>query len=132
MLNSTDRSQLDVSQQERDLGVIIDNQLSFGKEIEARVTKANKIAGLIRRTFTHLDNNTFVLLFTALVRPHLEYAAVVWEPRWKKHIQKVEGVQLRATRMLPGMSSLDYPSRLKRLNLPSLAFRRLRGGMIET
>ena len=38
----------------------------------------------------------------------------------------------RATNLVPGLSQLDYEDRLKRLSLPTLAFRRLRGHMIET
>ena len=32
--------------------------------------------------------------------------------------------------MIPGIGHLDYPNRLRRLKLPTLAYRRLRGDMI--
>ena len=32
---------------------------------------------------------------------------------------------------MDGLSNLDYPERLKRINLPTLAYRRQRGDMIE-
>ena len=44
----------------------------------------------------------------------------------------LENVQVRATKLVDGLSHMDYPDRLKRLNLPTLAFRRKRGDMIET
>ena len=68
----------------------------------------------------------------ALVRPHLEYANSVWCPYRKKDIDAIENVQRRATKMLPNLSTLSYPDRLRKLKLPSLRFRRLRGDMIET
>ena len=48
-----------------------------------------------------------------------------------KPITALENVQRRATKLLPGYKELDYKERLKRLNLPTLAYRRLRGDMIE-
>jgi hypothetical protein len=69
---------------QKDLGVIVDGKLSFSEEIGHRVKKANSIVGIIRRSFTYLDNATFALLFKALVRPHLEYAAPIWNPHLKK------------------------------------------------
>ncbi len=40
-------------------------------------------------------------------------------------------MQRWATRQLPGMRDLSYPDRLKRLNLQTLAYRRVRGDMIQ-
>jgi ribonuclease P/MRP protein subunit RPP40 len=70
-------------------------------------------------------------LYVAIVRPHLEYANVVWHPRFQKDKHLLEQVQHRATRLVPGFSALSYEERLRRLNLPSLSYRRLRGDMIE-
>ncbi len=47
-------------------------------------------------------------------------------------IEKVEGVQRRATMMLPGMKGVEYPDRLKTIGLPTLKYRRQRADMIET
>ena len=48
-----------------------------------------------------------------------------------KLIDAIEGVQRRATKMIPEIKKLSYPDRLKFLNLPTLAYRRARGDMIE-
>ena len=86
---------------EKDIGVTIDQHLNFEKHIQTQINKTNQIVGLTRRSFVHLDNRTFSLLFKALVRPHLEYASSVWSPYKKKDIEAIENVQKRATRMLP-------------------------------
>jgi len=44
----------------------------------------------------------------------------------------LEGVQHRATRMVSGFSNISYEERLKRSDLHSLAYRRVRGDAIET
>ena len=61
---------------EKDVGVTIDNKLSFDIHITKKVNKANSIIGLgvIRSTFEYLDLKTFRMLYVSLVRPHLEYA----------------------------------------------------------
>ena len=109
----------------KNLGVLIDEDLSFEEHISTKVRKANQIMGLIRRSFTYLDEKSFVKLYTALVRPHLEYARRVWSPHLKKHQDLIEKVQMRATKLVDHLGGLDYSERLKRLNLPSLAFPRL-------
>ena len=122
---------LNVSYEEKYLGVIIDSKLTFDKHISAKINKANSVMGIIRRTMEYMDEEIFRLLYTAMVRPHLEYANPVWCPFLKKHINAIENVQRRATRLVPGLAELSYPERLRRLRLPTLSYRRYRGDMIE-
>ena len=60
------------------------------------------MVGNIRLTFQHLDAEMFLKLYKLLVRPHLEYANQVWVPQLRKHIELLENVQRRATKMIPG------------------------------
>ena len=117
---------------EKDIGVFIDNKLTFKDQITSKTNKANTIMGIIRRNFEHLDKTTFMLLYRSLVRPHLEVSNSAWFPILKQDIDTIEDVQRRATRQLPGFRDLDYEQRLRLLGLPSLTYRRLRGDMIET
>ena len=87
--------------------------------------------GLIRRTFEFLDKETFIPLYKSLVRSHLDFASPVWAPHFLKHIRQIENVQKWATKQLPGYRNLSYPSRLRKLRMPTLAYRRLRGDLIE-
>ena len=118
-------------QMENDLGVSVDSNLSFENHMATKISKANQIVGLIRRSFAFLDADLFKRLYIAFVRPHLEYAHPVWSPHLKKYISNIERVQRRATKLIDGFKNLEYQERLLRLNLPTLAFRRLRGDMIE-
>ena len=110
---------------------MVDDKVAFDKHMQQQVNKANSIMGLIRRTYTFLDETSFRYLFQALVRPHLEYAEAVWSPFTKKDIDTIEKVQKRATKLIPSLKNMDYPNRLKKLKMPTLQYRRLRGDMIE-
>ena len=86
---------------------------------------------MVRRSYTFLDKDTLLKLFKSLVRPHLEYAHSVWPVTYKKDMTLIENVQRRATRMVPELKGLEYEERLCALKLPSMAYRRIRGDVIE-
>ena len=130
--NSSQSHNLEKVKEEKDLGIIIDDRLNFEKHINTKVNKANQIMGLIRRTFSFLNESIFLHLYKSIVRPHLEYAVHCWHPMRKKDISSIENVQRRATRMVPTLKGLTYPQRLQKLKIPTLVFRRMRGDMIET
>ena len=116
---------------EKDLGVNIDEELKFSKHISIQVGKANKLLGLLRRGFMLLDKISLPSLYKSIIRPHLEYANVVWHPRYKGDEEQLERVQRRATKLIPELKDMQYEDRLKELKLPSLYYRRARGDMIE-
>ena len=127
------RVKLEPTTEETDLGVIVDKDLTFTKHITSKVNKANRLVGLIRRSFSYLDKDSMRTLFTAIVRPHLEFGNVAWSPHHKKYINMIEKVQRRATKCVPGMKDKEYEERLREMNLPSLVKvdRRKRGDLIE-
>ena len=57
----------------------------------------------------------FVTLYKHLIRSHLEYNNSVWSSHKKSDIEKLERVQKRATKMIPGMPKISYPDRLRNL-----------------
>ena len=83
---------------EKDIGVVIDEELSFDKHICEKVNKANYISAVLRRTFRNLNADILLPLYKTLVRTHLDYANSVWAPCKKKYIDKIESVQKRATK----------------------------------
>ena len=113
--------------QEKDLGVIIDSELTFEAHIFSKIKKANSIVGLIGRSFDYLSPEMFRTLFIAFVRPHLEYVQAVWSPS----TLTIESVQRRATRLISGYKNRSYEDRLCIIKLPSLKIRRRISDMAE-
>ena len=116
---------------EKDLGVHVDNKLNFETHINKRIKAANRVLAIVRRTFYHMTAPIFRQVFKGLVRPILEYAQSVWSPKSKRLISDIEDVQRRGSKLIPGFYNLSYPERLRRLKMPTLAYRRARGDMIE-
>ena len=115
---------------ERDLGVEMDHLLKFREQAATAVGRANRILGLIKHSFAHIDSKTLPLLFKTMVRPHLEYCNQIWGPFNVADTKLVERVQRRATRLVPELRRLPYEERLKKLHLPTLQYRRRRGDLV--
>ena len=108
------------------LGVMLSSDMSWLHHIEGVCSKARKILGLIyRRFYQHADSRTLIHLYTTLIRPHLEYAAPVWNPYHLNEITLLEGVQKFALRLCAKNWNLGYCELLNLFNLPSLENRRL-------
>ena len=114
----------------KDLGVLIDTRLSFQAHAESKIATANKLLGMIRRTFSFMDTTLLSWLFKAMVRPHLEYCHTVTHPRTVAQTQAIEGVLRRASKLIQELRDLPYEARLRRLKLPTMFYRFRRGDMI--
>ena len=111
---------------ERDLGVVIQNDLKVTEQCTKVVKTANKILGMINRTISFKTKDNIVRLYKSLLRPHLEYCVQSWRPHLVKDINLLEKVQRRATRLIPTLKGLSYEQRLHALSLTTLECRRLR------
>ena len=67
MGSSAELHQICTVDEENDLGIMFSRDFKFRSHIHKMVQKANKVLGVINRTFKYLDPNIMHLLYTSLV-----------------------------------------------------------------
>uniref|UniRef100_A0A2H1VC59 SFRICE_022052 n=1 Tax=Spodoptera frugiperda TaxID=7108 RepID=A0A2H1VC59_SPOFR len=115
----------------RDLGVIMDTKVNFRSHIDNIVTKSARLLGFLKRSTRGFRLvRTKIVLYNALVRSHLEFASVVWNPHYAVHSQRIESVQRAFTKHLAWTfgdisSRCPYEQRLQCYSMDTLRNRRL-------
>ena len=115
---------------EKDLGVTFDTSLKFRQHIGNMIAKANSRVGLVKRAFSKLNT-----VSNYCINPWLDQSsntAVQFGIHYIKETnRKLIRVQQRATKLVPHLSALSFPERLRELNLTTLHYRRKRTDMIQ-
>ena len=124
-------SSLKLVRTHRDLGLLIDYSLRFHPHIAEIVRKSSGLANQLLRSTVCRSPKFMVSLFISHIRPILDYCSTVWNHGYLGDMKKLESVQRRWTMNVSGLEGLEYPARLRRLNLFSIKGRLERSDLIK-
>ena len=104
-------SQVTQVHEQKHLGLILENNLSFDKHLDGKMRKAKKNICILKHLSKYLPLKTLVQMYKALVRSHLDYCDIIYhiptkltEQGLKLHtlMEKVESIQYQAALAITG------------------------------
>jgi ribonuclease P/MRP protein subunit RPP40 len=114
----------------KDLGVLLDKNLSFSDHCTYIVKKARRTTGIVLRCFSSGKVSLLKKAYLTYIRPQVETASQVWNSISVKDSKRLESVQRHFTKMLflkCGLSrTASYEQRLRFLGLDALRLRRFK------
>ena len=125
-----DLHNIEVSQCEKILGVLLVCNLFFKEHVNKAAKKACKMCNIIFTNFKNINNCTLTDQYKCYVRPILEYVSVVWSPNHVYLMDLIENIQRNFTKRLPGLYYMNYCDRLYLRNLEPLEVHRLNNDVI--
>ena len=103
------RNILDYETEEKDLGVIVDNNFSWTEQHNQIINKASQMLGLLKRTCHFVvSNHRKRTLYLAMVRSQFEHCSQIWRPVTPTQISTFECLQKNAIKWILNEEFISY------------------------
>ena len=83
--NSTD---VQITDSQKHLDLILDSKLNFNEYIESKITKCNKIIGLMKKLSLTLSRKSLLTIYKSFGRPNIDYADIIYDKPFKESLKK--------------------------------------------
>ena len=99
--NSTD---VQIADSQKHLGLILNSKLSFNEHIESKITKCNKIIGLLKILSLIISRKSLLTIYKSFVRTNLDYADTIYDkPLNESFKRKIEMAQFNTALIITGV-----------------------------
>ena len=93
-------SNISVCEFSKYLGVTIDHRLNFKPHILSLKTRVSRSVGILSKLRSTFPSPTLLLLYHALVQPHLAYGLPLWGSTFKTYLSKLQILQNKALQII--------------------------------
>ena len=113
------------------LGVLISDDLKWDKHIDHICSKVRKLVGMIyRNLYQYSDPSFLLMLYKTIVRPHLEYCSILWDPHQSYLNNQLQSVEKFALRVCLKLWGTSYENLIVSADIPPLEVRRNRNKLL--
>lgn len=106
------------------LGVVADSNLKSSVQLAESVFKAYSMLAMFNRTVAHLIPEVFISPYSAFVHSQLDYCIHAWSASLHRDVRRLERLQQKGTRIVPGLHHESCEERLQSLDKFSFEFHR--------
>ena len=102
-----DNNQLTEVSNVKFLGLQIENNLTWKKQIKHVESKVSKGLGILKQLRKIFDNDTLYMIYCTLIFPYIDYCNEIWGNTFSSHVQKLSILQKKAMRIIDGLNYRD-------------------------
>ena len=73
------KTEVRTSQSQKHLGLILDKRLNFTEHINSKISKCDKLIGIIKNLSISVPRNALLRFYKSFIRPDLDYAHIIYD-----------------------------------------------------
>ena len=81
-------SDVQIADSHKHLGLVLDSKLNFNEHIESKITKCNKIIGLMKKLSLILSRKSLLTIYKSFVRSNLDYTDIIYDKQFNESLKK--------------------------------------------